>query len=321
MINDNCIRNKKYIVEPYVSVVMPVYNGEQYLAEAIESILTQTMSNFEFIIINDGSTDKSEEIIFSYADERIKYIKQKNSGVGSALKKGCEQALGKYIARMDCDDISEPHRLEYQVKYLKQHKSTVLISSACYYIDKYGFVVGRSFPVTTNNAIKKKLKVGSPICHPGVMMSKKAYILAGGYQNLEPLEDYFLWNKMAMHGLIRNIPTPLIQYRLLTNSVSRSLTQCSYDTLKNFLLQNIENISGNSSKINEFRVMYKNLRMKKNKQSLYAVTGNYLRYHEQLGHHKFFRNIYCEKLVQFVISSLNNLSTVVITQNEKEKVD
>jgi len=99
--------------QPLISVIMPVFNGEKYLSLAIESILEQTFTDFEFIIINDGSTDDSEKIILSYQDRRIRYIKNKeNLNIGRTLNKGIDLAKGKYIARMDCDDISLPNRFE-----------------------------------------------------------------------------------------------------------------------------------------------------------------------------------------------------------------
>ena len=97
--------------QPAISVVMPVYNGRKYLREAIDSVLQQSFTDFEFIIVNDGSTDDSEEIILSYKDSRINYIKQKNTGVGGALRIGCNMAIGNYIARMDADDICLANRL------------------------------------------------------------------------------------------------------------------------------------------------------------------------------------------------------------------
>ena len=111
------------MTKPMVSVVMPVYNGSKYLKEAIDSILNQTFTNFELIIINDGSTDNSEDIIFSYQDRRIYYLKNEhNKGICITLNRGLDNARGKYIARMDCDDISMPQRLAKQVNYLERHR-------------------------------------------------------------------------------------------------------------------------------------------------------------------------------------------------------
>ena len=113
-----------------VSVIMPVYNGALYLREAIDSILSQTHTNLELIIINDGSNDNSEEIILSYEDNRIRYIiNEKNSGICVTLNKGLDIAKGKYIARMDCDDISCPERLQMQIEYMEQNPSIGVLGS------------------------------------------------------------------------------------------------------------------------------------------------------------------------------------------------
>ena len=112
--------------KPFVSVVMSVYNGELFLKEAIDSILSQTYKKFEFIIIDDGSTDGSLNIINEYSDERIKIlVNPKNEGLIFSLNKGIELALGTYIVRMDADDISLPQRIEEQVSFMEKHGSIV----------------------------------------------------------------------------------------------------------------------------------------------------------------------------------------------------
>jgi glycosyltransferase involved in cell wall biosynthesis len=199
-----------------ISVVMPCYNSEKYISFAIESILNQTFSDFEFIIVDDGSTDKSKDIILSYNDERIKYIYQENSGCAVACYRGCKEAIGEYIARMDTDDISEKNRFEEQVRFLNTHPDYILVASACTYIDENGAIIGRSFPYTANSNIKRRLLQGlqgSPIAHPTVMYRKVAYEKSGGYIGVRTGEDFFLWNKMAKFGKYKNIKKCLIKYR------------------------------------------------------------------------------------------------------------
>lgn len=124
--------------EPKISVVMSVYNGERYLGEAVESIFNQTFSDFEFIIINDGSTDRTPEILTEIDDPRAKVINQPNRGLTASLNRAIRLAKGEYIARMDADDISEPTRLERQVEVLDRDPDVVLV--ACWYevIDEKG---------------------------------------------------------------------------------------------------------------------------------------------------------------------------------------
>src|SRR6185369_12980087 len=114
---------------PLISVVLPVYNGEEYLRESIDSILKQSYSNFEFLILNDGSSDRSEEIIQSYSDPRIKYHKHANCGLAATLNKGIELAKGEYIARQDQDDISLPTRLEKQITFLENHSEYAMVGT------------------------------------------------------------------------------------------------------------------------------------------------------------------------------------------------
>ena len=209
--------------QPLVSVVMSCYNCEQYLKFTIDSILNQTYTDFEFIIWDDGSTDSTREIISSYKDERIRYFYHENTGLGSALKMACEKANGKYIARMDGDDIAFCSRFQKEVDYMESHHDYVLVSSAVEYIDDKGTLIGRSFPCTIDSVIKHNLNNrGNMIVHPMVMMRRDAYISAGGYPNLMFQEDWLLWSRLAMLGKFHNIPTPLGQYRLLKSSLSRS---------------------------------------------------------------------------------------------------
>lgn len=156
-----------------ISVVMPAYNAEKYIGQAIESILNQTYSNFEFIIINDGSNDKTKEVILSYKDDRIIYLEnERNFGIVVTLNKGLEKANGEYIARMDADDIAEPNRFEKQIKYLdKNIEIGVLGSGIC----TFGENIESKKRLFTTNAdqLKAELIFSSCIAHPTVMIRKE----------------------------------------------------------------------------------------------------------------------------------------------------
>ncbi len=207
--------------DPLISVVMSVYNGERYLSEAIDSILSQTFTDFEFIIIDDGSTDTSAEIVHSYEDERVSLIRQKNTGLAAALNKGIELAKGEYIARMDADDVSLPERLEVQVDYLKRHPDVIALGSAADCMDENGNFVFSMVPVCTDIDIKKKLPA-TPFIHPSVIFLKRYFFDAGCYPenlNFAP-EDTVLFNKMSKLGNFANISRPLIRYRLTPQSLS-----------------------------------------------------------------------------------------------------
>ena len=291
---------------PLISVVMPVYNGDKYLKEAIDSVLNQTFKEFEFIIVNDGSTDKTEEIIKEYSDERIKYIKQENSGIGGALRKGCSIASGKYIARMDADDVCLPERFKVQFDFLEKNKSSVLVSSSVLYIDENSRVYGRSYSTTSNRAIKNKLKRGSAISHASVMMRNDIYKKTVGYQDLQPLEDYCLWMNMSKYGQLRNISFPLLKYRVLANSISRSISSDSYRELINFVRKRKFVISNEDVAI--FHELYANAKKefayKTNSETLNSIVLNTP---VELKIIKFFKSIGVrEKLIEFVLCNLKN---------------
>lgn len=205
---------------PSVSVVMSCYNGERYIKEAIDSILAQTFTDFEFIIWDDGSTDSSRDIIESYQDDRIRYFYHENTGLGMALRLACEHAKGKYIARMDADDISLPERLYKEVEFLEMNLDYVLVSSAVRYIDENGIDHGRTFPCTKDTVLKNALLKTSMIVHPMVMMRRESYQEAGGYIPVVVFEDRIFWSRLAKYGKFANLSCILGKYRLLGSSIS-----------------------------------------------------------------------------------------------------
>jgi glycosyltransferase involved in cell wall biosynthesis len=217
--------------QPLVSVVLCTYNDEQYIRETIDSVLCQTFSDFEFIIWNDGSTDGTEQIIKSYDDSRIRYFYHENTGVGMAAQLACSKTKGKYIARIDGDDICLPQRLKYQVDYLEAHPDYVVVASPVYYIDDNGKELGRSFPATSAKVIQRVLKSIDPIAHPSSMYRRDAYLQSGGYIGIRQREDYFLFGRLSKIGRIKNLRTPLIKYRIRGNSLSHYMGSTSYDKI------------------------------------------------------------------------------------------
>lgn len=212
-----------------VSVVMSVYNGQEYLREAIESILNQTFKNFEFIIVNDGSYDDSLNIIKSYNDPRIVLINQQNTGLAVALNNGIRLANSKYIARMDADDIAMIDRLEKQKEFLDQNLDYVLVGSNAIVTDKDGNAIYTSKLPLDWELIKTKFP-DSSFYHSSVMYRKDTFIKCSGYleevSKLNCFEDSILWNKMKNYGKMANIFDTLIKYRLVPNaSTSKSGTE------------------------------------------------------------------------------------------------
>lgn len=209
---------------PTVSVLMPVYNGEKFLREAIDSILNQTYQDFEFIIINDGSTDSTEEIILSYDDARIVYVKNEvNLRLIKTLNKGIDIAKGKYIARMDADDVSLPNRLEEQVKAFLVDSDIDILQPRSILLDEKG-KVGHLYLFSVGaEAIRYIIPFTNLVTHPAIMI--KADILKSyKYRDEEialHIEDWDLWMRLLNDGYsIQTIEKPLFLYRLTSTSIN-----------------------------------------------------------------------------------------------------
>lgn len=204
-----------------VSVLMPVYNAEQYLAQAIESILNQSLKDFEFIIINDYSTDNSDEIIKSYTDQRIKYFQNdENLGLIKTLNKGIELCSGNYIARMDSDDVSMPHRLAQQVDFMDRNIEYGMCGGNAIIIDKSRNKTGFIKNLYSNELLKINLLFSVPFVHPCVMFKREVFSFFQYDINYKHVEDYDLWCRIAEKWKVANIPNNLLQYRWHDSNIS-----------------------------------------------------------------------------------------------------
>jgi len=215
---------------PKVSVVMPAYNAEKYIEEAIDSILNQTFSDFEFIIINDGSTDQTEKIIVSYIDSRIIYLKnEKNSGIVVTLNKGLAVAKGEYIARMDSDDISLPERFEKQVQYMDEYPNVGVLGTGI-------TIFGENIPdqnrifTTNDDQLKAELIFSSCIAHPTAMIRRSVLDQYHLIYNSEfaGAEDYCLWWSIAKVSSITTISDCLLKYRMHTLQITKKKDEKYY---------------------------------------------------------------------------------------------
>jgi len=203
---------------PKISVIMAVHNGEEYLREAIKSIVGQTFDDFELIVVDDGSTDKSTEIIRASADRRLRFIPlERNVGLANALNCGISAARGELIARMDSDDVALPGRFQAQFERMKSEPGLVLLGSSFNYIDTDGCIL-KNQPMKTDDAtIRHKLfNDCNQFCHPSVMMRRDAVLIAGGYRTLAGryAQDYDLWLRLAEVGSIANLPDAYLGYRV-----------------------------------------------------------------------------------------------------------
>lgn len=221
---------------PKISVVMPNYNCEKYIAEAIESILNQTFTDFEFIIIDDGSTDNSWNIIQEYVkkDERIIAIKnEENLKICKTLNKWIDLAKWEYIARMDSDDISIVDRFEKQVKFLNKNLDVWIVGWTIEIMDENWNVFSQRRYNLTDVEIRKKLFRYSPFCHPVVMIRKSILDNSWKYdENQVFAEDYDLYFKIWKYSKFANLDDILINYRMSkTNSTTTKLKQMEIKTL------------------------------------------------------------------------------------------
>lgn len=207
------------MTSPKVTVLMSVYNGEKYLKEAIESILNQSFSDFEFLIFNDCSTDSTREIILSFNDSRIFLTdNKKNTGSSKTLNKGIGIARGKYIARMDADDISLPTRLEKQVKFFDAHPEAGVCSTWIKFTDNNELFC----PPVDHEEIKIDLFASNALAHPAVMIRREMFIKYGLNYNETLLyaEDYELWVRCCQYFKLYNIPEQLLRYRRHAGQIS-----------------------------------------------------------------------------------------------------
>lgn len=216
----SCVKN----IKPLVSVVLPVYNGEDFLSSAIDSILAQTFKEFELIALDDGSKDGSIRILKEYEekDSRVRIISRANRGLPTTLNEAIYQARGELIARMDQDDISLPNRLALQYEFMTNHPDVVVLGSAARFMDVNGDPICTYSP-PTEDGILRNFFPNSPFIHPSVMFRKKDFILAGKYPETMRWggEDLVVFRRFSRLGFFYNLSEPLLNYRLVPGSMSR----------------------------------------------------------------------------------------------------
>ena len=201
---------------------MSAYNAEQYIAQAIDSILKQTFTEFELIIINDGSTDRTEDIIRSFEDPRIVLFNLQHKGIAVALNYGLRQAKADYIARFDADDISYPDRLKIQYEYLNTHPEYCIVGSSADYVDEEGtYIFTYHPPCATNEEIQSLKTKVCPFIHSSVLYKKDCVLLVGGYNDhAHSFEDHLLWLHLLKNEKGINIKQSLMQVRLNPHSIT-----------------------------------------------------------------------------------------------------
>lgn len=202
---------------------MPVFNGESHLRESIDSILSQTLTNFKFIVVDDGSTDGTATILRSYNDPRLTIVRHEtNRGIVAALNAGVRIARSDLIARQDADDVSLAQRLERQVAYMSRHPEVDLLAAHFIKINETGTEWGKSGSLlTTDLELKWALLFGNQFTHSSVIFRRQAYERGLRYRELDVhAEDYGLWSRISRFGSMSVLPELLIKYRYSSNSIT-----------------------------------------------------------------------------------------------------
>jgi glycosyltransferase involved in cell wall biosynthesis len=233
-------------MKPTITVLMPVFNAENYLTESIQSVLNQTYADFELLIVNDASTDNSRKVIKSFDDSRIRLVDNPtNLGVTKTLNRGLSIARGEYIARQDADDRSYPNRLSQQLRFLKDNPEVVLLGSSARAID----AAGKPMKMTLRSpvglpAIRWTLMFNTAFIHTSVMFNKRIiWEEMGGYNELFPRsQDFELWSRVARRFVVGNLPQVLVdrrhEYGSVVSGLPRVITpfnEVIYNNLKAFL--------------------------------------------------------------------------------------
>lgn len=227
---------------PGITVLMPAYNAGKYIAEAITSVLKQSFTDFELLIINDGSTDRTVKIIESFHDPRIVLIHQENRGVAAALNTGLAHSRADYIARFDADDICNHDRLKIQYEFIRAYPEYAIVGSAADYLDVDGHYIFTQHPVAhLNEEIQALIYTVCPFIHSSVLYKKEVILKAGGYNEYAyTFEDHFLWADILKHAKACNLSQALIKVRLNPESITidekwrtRKFREIKYSTLQN----------------------------------------------------------------------------------------
>jgi glycosyltransferase involved in cell wall biosynthesis len=300
--------------QPLISVLMPVYNCENYILEAVESILQQTYSNFEFLIIDDCSTDKTVEIIKSLNDDRIQLIqKHKNTGYTNSLNFGIQIAKGEYIARMDGDDISLPARFEKQIAFMEANVDVVVCGTAFEVLHNSFYI-----PVAeSNNEIKVGMLQKCQIGHPTVMMRnsflKKHQLFYNS--NMEPAEDYDLWVRMIHLGKFHNLQESLLKYRVHDKQVSNQRNQIQIETAVKIKITFLYNLNDDiqANEINAYTNLISNHRAAK-----FSDFEEFLAFKKKLLQHNLDKKYFDQLLF---LRFLNNLEKIYFNYYFKYRSD
>jgi glycosyltransferase involved in cell wall biosynthesis len=211
------------VASPLVSVVLPVHDGERFLAEAVDSILGQTLADLELVVVDDGSTDGTKRILAGYDDPRLRVVAQPHRGLVAALEAGVAETRAAYLARMDADDVSEPLRLERQVELLERRPRVGMAATWVAVVDETGRELGRHVLPAQHDDLVRRLLLRNPFQHGSVLLRRAALDGAGGYRDdYGANEDYDLWRRLARSWELACVPEVLYRYRVHAGAVTQT---------------------------------------------------------------------------------------------------
>ncbi|MBP8976676.1 MAG: glycosyltransferase [Bacteroidetes bacterium] len=225
---------------PEISVLMTAYNSERFIKEAIDSILNQTFSDFEFIIVDDGSTDQTARIVESYNDQRIRFFRCEHLGRTNALNYALKQVATPLVAFMDSDDISFPTRLEEQYKFLEKHPEIGLVSAWHYRVTETGKIKRLVRLPVNDNEIRARIYRYSPVTFPCCMVRKTFIDAIGEFnQSLYVGIDYEFISRLLRVTKFANLPKPLLYYRQHSNALTKNMKEEDFVRIYNFLSEHL----------------------------------------------------------------------------------
>ena len=208
-------------LDPKVSIIISVHNGGEFFKPSIQSLLSQTVNDFELLIMDDGSTDGSGNVALSFKDERIRLFRQEQTGLSKSMNRLIEYSRADLMARADADDVYMPDRIEKQIGIFDGHPDVGVVGTFYEKIDEQGRKSGIEFLPTSHSEMLRYLRLEPPFAHPVTMIRKSALMKVGGYnEDMQFAQDYDLWTRLAAVAKFANIPEILFQYRTQSSSAS-----------------------------------------------------------------------------------------------------
>jgi len=261
---------------PQITVLMSVYNNDKVVARAIDSILNQTYKDFEFLIVDDGSTDDSFKTIKTFDDKRIKVINnQDNIGLTRSLNKGLKLASGKYIARIDADDISLSERLAKQIDFLEENPDFVLCGTSYHIIDKKGNIIKDIVYNTDPEKLYYDLNFQNIIAHSSIMFKKEEVLSAGGYSDkYRYSQDFDLWQKLARIGKVWVLPDVLMKWNDSEDNISSKNSDQQSKAAFEIFKSNLKRLGIRDKEINDiycFHNFYSKKYLKSSSENIYRA--------------------------------------------------